>query len=149
MRLTDLSVKALPFEQGQRDYPDDAVRGLSVRVGIRTKTFMLLIRRGSHRSRVKLGTYPELTLSKARERAKDLLAEARVAKTETRVLRFEEALETYYRVQATQRRDITSRECERMLDKHFRPALGKQRLEDIRPVDIAVILDGLLDTPGT
>ena len=44
MNLTDLKLRSLPFEEGQRDYPDDAVSGMFVRVGRKTKTFMLTIR---------------------------------------------------------------------------------------------------------
>ena len=75
MHLTDANVRAFPLtDTGQRDYPDDLVRGLSVRVGTQTKSFMLLIRNGPRRSRVKLGTYPECTLRDARELARDRLA---------------------------------------------------------------------------
>jgi hypothetical protein len=74
MHLTGLKLRALPFEDGQRDYPDDATIGLSVRVDKRTKTFTLMPR--NPRRRVTLGRYPDLTLSRARERARDLLAEA-------------------------------------------------------------------------
>jgi hypothetical protein len=44
MHPTDLKLRSLPFETRQRDYPDDATTGLSVRVGKRTKTFMLMLR---------------------------------------------------------------------------------------------------------
>ena len=41
-----------PFEDRERDYTDDAVNGLSVRVGRRTKTFLFTIRRADYRERV-------------------------------------------------------------------------------------------------
>jgi hypothetical protein len=76
MRLNDQKVRGLPLREiGQRDDADDTVRGLFLRVGTRTKTFMVIIRTPSGRKRVKLGTYPGLTLGKARENARDLLAE--------------------------------------------------------------------------
>ena len=43
MRFTDQGVRAFPFENGQREYAEDS--GLIVRVGKRTKTFM--VRAGS------------------------------------------------------------------------------------------------------
>ena len=49
MHLTDLKLRALPFADGQRDYNDDAVTGLFVRVGKRSKTFMLTIRSATSR----------------------------------------------------------------------------------------------------
>jgi integrase len=148
MKLTDRTIASLPFGTGQRDYSDEAVRGLAVRVGVHTKTFMLMTQRGSHRTRVKLGVYPDLSLSAARTKARDLLAQQRIARTETPSVRFDDALETYYRVQGTQRRAITSAEAKRLLDKHFRPTLGKRRLETIKPADIVPVLDGLLHSPA-
>ena len=47
MRLTDQTIRRLPFtESGQREYPDDTVRGIARRVGTLTKTFVLLSREG-------------------------------------------------------------------------------------------------------
>ncbi len=67
-RITDATLHALGFTQeSQRDYPDGTVRGLSIRGGKQTKTFMPLITNGSNRSRVKLCTYPDTSLSRARE----------------------------------------------------------------------------------
>jgi integrase len=143
MRLTDLSIKALPFVDTQRDYPDAAVRGLAIRVGKQTKTFMVLIRKGEHRSRVKIGAYPKWTLSKARERARDLLAEARISKTEPHTIRVEEALETFYRIHGPSQRPGSHTECRRLLDKHLRQTLGHLRLTDLKATQIAPILDEL------
>jgi hypothetical protein len=68
MHLTDLKLRALPFEDGQRDYPDDATTGLSVRVGKRTKTFMLMLR--NPRRRITVGHYPDLhPIARQRTRA--------------------------------------------------------------------------------
>src|SRR5215203_6435473 len=94
LRLTDATLRALAFtREGQRDYPDNTVRGLGVRVSKQTKTFMLHIRNGPNRSRVKLGTYPETSLSRARELARDRLAAARLAKSGVPSIKFEDALD--------------------------------------------------------
>jgi Arm domain-containing DNA-binding protein len=96
MKLNDANLRALPLTQaGQRDYPDDLVRGLSIRVGKQTKTFMILIRSGANRSRVKLGSYPECSLSRARQLARDKLAAACLANDELPSITIAEALDTF------------------------------------------------------
>jgi hypothetical protein len=52
MRLTDQRIRSIPFLQsGQRDYADEALSGLALRVGKRTKTFMYLAGKGANRQR--------------------------------------------------------------------------------------------------
>jgi integrase len=148
MRLTDQRIRGLPFtERGQREYPDDAVRRLILRVGKRTKIFIL--RSGSTRKRHTIGPYdpPRFTLSMARERARDILAAERISKDETPRTTFEEALETYYRVHLSKLRKETQRVVTQTLNRRFRPTLGKKVLTNIRPTDIAPLLDTMIDTP--
>src|SRR5438874_11879848 len=134
MHLNDLKVRGLHFEEsGQRDYPDDAVRGLAVRGGKRTKTFMLVTGTGSGRKRHTLGQYdpPHLTLAMAREKARDILAAERLSKTETPRTRFEEALDVYYRIHVAKLRKQSQRGIRQTIDRRFRPKLGKRVLADI------------------
>jgi integrase len=150
MRLTDQRIRGLPFtEKGQRVYIDDAVRGLAVCVGTRSKMFTLVIRKGEHRKRHTLGEYdpPHLTLAMVREKAKDLLAEARLSKTEAPRITFSDAFKTYDRVHVSQLRAASQRQIRRSIDTHFRPALGKKALTDIKATDIAPLLDTMLKTP--
>jgi Arm DNA-binding domain len=118
--LTDAKLRALPCETGQRDYPDRD--GLFVRVGRKTKTFMVAIHAGSQRQRVALGRYPDLSLSAAR--ARELRTEA-ANKPDTPQLTFEEALEAYFRIHGPKQRPVTRKESRRILNKHFRPYLAK------------------------
>lgn len=150
MRLTDQGIRGLPFtETGQRHYHDDAVRGLSLCVGTRTKTFTLIVRKGDRRKRLTLGPYdpPHFTLAMAREKAKDVLAAERLRKTETPRTTFEEALETYYRVHVANLRKQSRRGIIQTIDRRFRPKLGKKILADIKPTDIAPLIDRMLETP--
>ncbi|HEY8874351.1 MAG TPA: Arm DNA-binding domain-containing protein, partial [Stellaceae bacterium] len=101
MRLTDQTVRGLPRpEIGQRDYADDAVPGLAVRVGKTTKTFRLVIGSAEERKRFTLGQYdpPRFTLAMAREKARDIIARARLARTEAPRTTFEEAAKLYDRL---------------------------------------------------
>ncbi|MGC2409556.1 MAG: integrase arm-type DNA-binding domain-containing protein [Methyloceanibacter sp.] len=144
MKLTDQGIKSLPFtETGQREYHDDAVRGLTVRVGIRTKTFVL---RGAGRKRHTLGQYPALTLAAAREEARDILAAERLRKTDMPSLTFKEALETYDRVHISVLRKASQRAIRQTFERHFRIFDGKT-LAAIKAAHIAPVLDTMLSTP--
>ncbi len=142
MHLTDLKLRALPFEDGQRDYADDAVSGLSVRVGKRSKTFMLLIRSGTSRTRLKLGQYPDLTLSQAREKARDRLAEARVKKEQPRSLTYESAFQQFKALHVPTMRPGSQHHCIRILTTRF-TALRKRKLTDIKTTDLAEAFDAI------
>lgn len=148
MKLTDATIRAMPHhEHSQRDYADDAVRGLAVRVGKRTKTFTLVT--GSQRKRFTIGQYdpPRFTLAMAREKARDIIAAERLRKHEPTRTTFEEALEVYYRVHLPTLRKASQRCVTQALDWHFRPKLGKKALVDIKRSDIAPVLDTMLHIP--
>lgn len=150
MRLTDQGIRGLSFtEKGQRYYHDDAVRGLAVCVGTRTKSFTLIVRKSTARKRHTLGLYdpPHFTLAMAREKARDMLATERLSKTETPRTTFEEALEIYYRIHVSKLRKGSQRGIRQTIDRRFRPKLAKKILSDIRPTDIAPLLDAMIETP--
>jgi integrase len=148
VNLTDLKLRSLPFENGQRDYIDDAVRGLSVRIGKRRKTFVLTIRRGDKREKVSLGQYdpPHFTLSMAREKAKDLLAEARIAKDQPAAMTFEAALELFKTLHIPNMRPGSQEQAIRILSKRF-TALTHRRLTDLRTSELAATIDAI-HAPG-
>jgi hypothetical protein len=141
MHLTDLKLRSLSSGDGQRDYPDDAITGLSVRVGKRTKTFMLSLRK-PRRRRVTLGHYPELSLSQARERARDLLAEARLAKEVPISLSFHEAKEQFKKLHVPTMRPGTQKACIWQLDNNF-SKLEKRPITSPRTSELAAIIDSI------
>jgi integrase len=136
-----MQIRSLPFVEGQQDYPDDAVSGLAIRVGRKTKSFLLTVRHGTKRQRITLGHYPDLSLSKAREAARDRLAEARLKPQESPTLRFSEAFDTFERLHLPTIRPGTRYECERSLRKYWLPALASKHLTDLTTPMIAGILD--------
>jgi integrase len=144
MKLTDLSLRALPFGEGQRDYTDDAVKGLSVRVGRRTKTFLLMIRRADSRERVTLGQYdpPHFTLSMAREKARDLLAEARIKKDQPAAMTFQAAVEKFKSLHIPTMRPGSQKQAIRIFAKRF-TALSHRRLTDLKTSELAATLDAV------
>lgn len=73
MRLTDLAVKKLPLlEKGQKSHWDDAMPGFGVRVGSRTKAFVVMF--GKERRLKTIGKYPDISLKDARQAAREILA---------------------------------------------------------------------------
>jgi integrase len=144
MRLTDLGIRALPFaEAGQRDYTDDAMRGFNVRVGKRTKTFMVIVRTGTSRQRIKVGAWPDMLLSKARERARDILAEARITKTAAQRTTVSNAFGLYTATHLADVRASTAEQQARLVQKYLVKPLGKHNLTDLAPHDIAPLIDAI------
>src|SRR5690348_12579490 len=120
MRLSDQAVRGLAHPAtGQRDYADAAVAGLAVRVGKSTKTFRLVIGSGKERKRFTLGQYdpPRFTLAMAREKARDIIARERLAKTEVPRTTFAEAIERYDRLHLRSLRTTTARDMRRTLSR--------------------------------
>jgi hypothetical protein len=148
VKLTDLTLRSLPFQDGQRDYTDDVVRGLSVRVGRKTKTFMLSIRRGQTRERVSLGHYdpPHFTLSMAREKARDLLAEARTRKEQPAAITFQAALDKFKALHIPTMRPGSQKQAIRLLSTRF-SALSRRRLTHLKTSELAAALDDI-EAPG-
>jgi len=129
MKLTDQGIRGMRFaEKGQRYYHDDAIAGLSVCVGTRTKSFTLIVRKGVNRKRHTLGQYdpPHFMLAMAREKARDMLAAQRLSKAETPRTTFEEALETYYRVHVAKLRKQSQRGIRQTIDRRFRGRQSSQ-----------------------
>jgi hypothetical protein len=56
LKLTDLSIANLKFQHPQATYWDALLPGFGVRVGSRSKTFVLM--QGKTRKRITLGRYP-------------------------------------------------------------------------------------------
>lgn len=74
--LTDTKIAAIkPPEKGQQEYPDHAVTGLRLRVGVGgAKTWTLRRRVGAKIINRKLGAYPSMRLAEARRAAESAIA---------------------------------------------------------------------------
>ena len=125
MHMTDIALRALPLSDVQRDYSDDVIPGLTLRVGKRTKTFMLKVGGRNGRKRYTLGRYPDLSLQEARTRAKVLIGEhAKKREPEELRIPFGEALDVFLDIHCAQNnRRSTAKETERLLTRHFRSKL--------------------------
>jgi integrase len=149
MHLTDLTIRGLSVEQGQKDFSDDALPGFAVRVGKRSKTFMLLVGSGANRRRVTLGAYPYLSLSVARSKAKALIGEAQQPGTAPAAITVAEACSRFEELHLNiKNRPSTARTTKRLLQRHLVPALGSRRLSTVTKHQLSDIIDGLIDSPS-
>ena len=149
INLTDLAVKNLPPpERGQVTYLDKNIPGFGVRVSRGgAKTFVLVS--GPHRKRTTLGRYPIVTLSKARERARDILAEKQLGiHHEAPRITFEEGYERFSKMYEAKNRPKTVYEMERIAKRHLLPAFRNYQLNDITAHDVAAIIAKLRKTPA-
>lgn len=143
--LTEISIRALKGSDTYTTFFDTSTPGFGIRVGKKSKTFIVM--RGRQRERVSIGRYPDLSLADARKEAKRLLAEERGdAKPEAKTLKEtrEEFLTDHYK-------DSTSRWphlVKLKLRKHFKKLEHKQ-LEEISDEDIQGVLDKLAHVPST
>lgn len=136
MPLTDLAIRSLSVEQGQKDFPDRD--GLFLRVGVRKKTWIVTIRRNGRRTYERVGFYPQIGLSKARTIARERQVNAQPAPDS---FRFNTALELYTQHHLPTIRPGTRYECERSLRGYFLPVFGTTKLGSLTTPMIAGVLD--------
>lgn len=145
MRLTDPAIKALSApEKGAVVYGDDLIAGFGVRVSEGgTKSYVLT--HGKLRRRETIGRVGTISLQKAREKAKRLLAEYTLGKTDPASTTWNEAVEIFLN-------DVKRRLKPRTIDgytleltKRFR--FGDMKLHEIKAADFQRRLDRLAHSP--
>ena len=146
IRLTDIAVRALKYFDGQITYWDDTLPAFGVRVGNRSKTFIVVQSGGR---RLKIGSYPQTSLHDARQAAKLLLATPAPPVVPGSVaITVSHAVALFLETRAQKNRASSKAETERLLRRHFLPKLGALQLTAIITDHITSITDGLKDTPA-
>ena len=140
LRLTDLTLQSLKVPD---TYWDELLPAFGVRVGKNRKTFIVM--RGKSRIRMSLGRYPDTSLLKARQRAKDIISGIEPQSEINCPTQASDAVKHY--LSSIQVRPRTKNEYERLLKTHFLPVLGHRRLVDITARDILAVTDKLAATP--
>lgn len=147
LRLTDVAVRALRFSDRQVTYWDDTLPAFGVRVGRRSKTFVVVQNGGR---RLKVGAYPQTSLQDARKAAKQLLASPTPPNSTgpgaVTVLR---AATLFLETRAQKNRPASKAETERLLQRHLLPDLGALQLAEVTTDQITSIIDALVETPAT
>lgn len=138
--LTDLSIRSLKADQ-RIDYWDTRLPSFGIRVGPRSKTFIVKAGKG----RRAIGTYPALSLQQARREAMVLKLMPMKPISE---ITFEEALKAFDTLHCSQKKARTRKDYLCTLNRHFSPKFRVRRLADIRHSDVMKITDKLMETPS-
>ncbi len=80
-KFTDASIEALPIDGSDRLTFDPGTEGFGIRVTPRgAKIFIAQARHGGRPRRISIGQFPEISVAKARQLARDALADLRAGK---------------------------------------------------------------------
>ena len=151
VKLTDRRLKALKTEEAVEQFWDQSFSGS---FGVRVmksgrKTFTLMYRTGGRRRRMKLGTYPALSLAEARRQATNLLGEvekgedpAEKRNQERNAGTFEELAQVYLEMHARPNKKPASiKEDTRILNTYLLPAWSRRKFQSITRSDVIRLLD--------
>ena len=138
-----LKTAKLP-ERGTSTIWDGALKHFGVRISKGgAKSFIVLLGSGRRRA---IGRYPALSLAKAREKAKIILAQRALGKHQPGAISWKKAIDQYLDFVKRNRRPHTHHEYARTLKKYF--PFGNTNLGDITKLDISQKLARLKDTPS-
>lgn len=154
LELQDRFVKSVkPDSERQVDHFDTVVKGLALTVSPGgTKTWSLLYTKPTtgKRARMKIGRYPEITLAKAREKARETRAgvgEGKDPVAEKKAVAASQAVsdlvENYIKRQASTRR--TGPAIARRLRKNVSQTIGTIKLSDLHRRDLTRVIDAIKD----
>ena len=113
-KFTDASVRAA----SAGIHWDDSLAGFGLRVGKKTKTFIVLVSSGRRHS---IGHYPRTSLADARKEAKRILAEKELGKVRPTHVAWDDAKAEYLAVCAKKNKPSTLDDYTKILALHFPP----------------------------
>src|SRR5690349_21572813 len=145
MRLTEISIRALSVERGQRTFFDDTLRGFGVRVSQGgTKSYVLM--HGTDRKLVTLGRVGIVDLKDARKKAKDILATKQLSNGEAEepTISFKAARDTFLAMHVKpNNKASTAAETGRLLTRHF-VSIDDKPISSVKTGDLTKIVDRLI-----
>jgi|GEM_PF-4961271 len=166
--LTNSELKALkcPSNKSSVEIKDGKVPGLQVRVGKSKKSFSLMYRMHGRQKRMRLGDFPEISLSDARAaayRALALISEGLDPEEVKKQERQEKAVELGVSTLPTLRvigtefskyhlphlRPITQKNYIRRLNKYIYPVLGNRPIDTIGKKDLVHFIEKIAVDNGT
>jgi integrase len=128
----------------QTDYFDEATPGLAMRVSKRSKTWNLHVTVAGKLKRLRLGSYPGMSLAAARARAIETKSNAAEGKpTERGSL---QAIAEEYLSRETHLRSIGQRR--KIFERLIFPVLGQRPIDEIRRSEVVRLLDRIVDERG-
>lgn len=159
VRLTDRNIKTLP--PAPNPHWDTLVTGFGLRVGVKTRTYVIKFRFNGEQPTMKLGRVGQIDLGDARQRAKDALLkldkgldprvdyEARDAAekvTQSNARSFKKIAEHYLTQRAARvQNERTLTETKRVVEKVLIEAWGNRPIDEITKADVNAVLDPYMD----
>ncbi len=158
MKMTAISVRHLQPTAKSIEYFDTGrshgAGGLGLRVSPKgKKVWFVMYVTGKNDRRYTLGTYPEMSLKGARDKATNTMADVKngddplqkkhdYRKSET----FDDLWQAYLRHPDTRKgAESTKKENQRKYEKLLKPALGEMKVTDIKRKHLNAILDGMAE----
>jgi integrase len=150
IKFTKTAVAALPAPTKARDtYYDTLVPKLAVLVTAKSKNFYVVKRAGREMVWLKLGTFPDMTVERAREEAEKIIGEFAANNNPAatrRALKEELTLEEFFEKEYGPRHGeklVSWRTAEQQFRDYIKPLLGKKKLSAVDRQQIARILSDL------
>jgi len=146
-RFTDTFLKNLKVKDSRYEVFDALLPGFGVRVASSgTKSFVVFGREGNRRTRATLGQYPVMSLSEAREAARDAL---KLMKDGTyhstrQIACYEDVLLEWYN--RDQRPKKSFKQVERAMSAYVTPKLRGRDLAKTNRKDLIAIIDAVADS---
>ncbi len=152
LHLTDKAIQGLRTAKVQEDFYDTLLPGFGVRVGKGGgRSFFVRYRGSGKNRRVVLGSYPAVTLSAARDKARALMGEvardldpARKLEEDRGEITFGELAATYLDRHARAKKR-TWKEDERILERELLPAWRGIKADSIRKAELLAALEQIVD----
>jgi integrase len=152
--LTDKALEALKPQGKRYEIHDLYCPGMSVRVSAQgQKVFSVKFRYGVAQKRMKLGVYPRISLSTAREKARDILGQVNdgvdpTKRRRTPDMKVESVCREFIRLHA-RARNKSWREAERIIEREFVGTFGQCDIREIKRFDVLEIMDAAVARGST
>jgi integrase len=158
VKLTDKNIRTLPSGKSRTNYTDSSLPGFVLRVSSSGhRSFSVMYGSGKARTRYTIGPLRELTLAQARDRAREILAKARLGEdpqaakiaerrkpdTGTLAELAERFMEAKPRQRGGQWRPATGAIYRHALDHYILPRFGRSDPATITRQEIRLFLDGI------
>ena len=144
MKFTETTLRRLTAESGRREVMDDDLPGFGVRVSESgRKVFFVKVGKRGNRKRITLGPWGTVTLTRAKDRARDLLAEARLGLLDNRP-----PAPTFTEWSTSYLKEVSAKKKNPSPDRRYlgsgsvaRKVIGSKPLDTITRSDIRTIID--------
>jgi integrase len=159
MKFTKKAIEEIPPASSRQTFFDDAVTGLAVKVTpAGNKSFYYCYRagkgRGAPKKQVQLGTFPDMTVDQARNKARMLQAQvvnghdpAIEIKAEKKAIRMDAALNQFLDEYVSKLKAGTITSYTAIINRHLAPKMGRIKVKDLAYSDVATLHHEMRGTP--